>query len=166
MKTKLALITLLALAAIVSPRPANAQYAVQMDTPMHFSKKFSGDQPLRFESGGSALKPRGAKLSYRVITNKSEWKKVWGYLYDDTVAVDFTKQRVLAIYRKGASGGFTFVPKRVLNFQDKLSIDLEVVWDGKKGRSNPFLFLVVDKFKQLEVNEKPVGPAGQKARFP
>lgn len=166
MKTKLALLTLLALAAFIPPHEAGAQYAVQMDTPMHFSKKFSGDQPLRFTSGGSALNPKGAKLSYRVITSKAEWKKIWGYLYDDTVAVDFSKQRVLAVYKTGASGGFTFVPKRVLNFQDKLSIDLEVVWDGKKSRSNPFLFLVVDKFKKLEVIEKPVAPAGQKSRFP
>lgn len=166
MKSKLALAVLVALGLFI-PRPeAAAQYAVQMDTPMHFSKKLSGDQPLRFTAGGSPVRAKGGKLSYRVITTKAEWKKVWGYLYDDTVAVDFTKYRVLAIYKSGAAGGYTFVPKRVYNFQDTLSIDLDVVWDGKQTRSNPFLFLVVDKFKKLEVNEKPVAPPGKKPRLP
>jgi hypothetical protein len=158
---------ILALAvAFLWTAPAAHAQGVSVDTPMHFSKKLSGDQQLRFTAGGWAMPAKGTKLRYRVITNQKDWKQVWGYLYDDTVKIDFTKQRILAIYKSPASGGFTFRPKKVYLLDDVLSIDLDVVWDGKTTKTHPFLFLAVDKFKKLEVNENFIAPQGKEVRYP
>ena len=133
---------------------------------MNFHKQLSGDQQLRFAAGGTALRPKGTKLQYRLITTQADWKKVWGYLYDDTVKVDFKKYRVLAIYKSPAKGGFSIKPKKVYSFENDLSVDLDVIWNGKPDRSHPFLFLVIDKFKKLDVNEKFVAPTGKEVKYP
>ncbi len=141
-------------------------WAQGTDTPMHFSQKFTGDQSLRFSNGGRSLQPSKAKLQYRLISNAKEWKSVWGYLYDDTVKVDFKNQVVLAVYKSPANGAYDIVPRRVQNVEGKLHVDVDVVFTGKTTRSHPFLFLVVKNFKKLGVSENFIAPAGKAVRYP
>ena len=160
MKTKFVL--LLAL-LIVHPVPAGAQ---RVDTPMDFFKKFNGDQPLKFGAGGTPHVVKNSRLTYRVITNAQDWKRIWGYLYDDTLTVDFSKYKIVAAYKSPAAGGYDIIPKRVYNFEGNLHLVLEAVWNGKPAKSYPFLFLVVQDFKKLEIDEKFVSPPGKPAHFP
>lgn len=148
--------------------PVNSLYAqsVSVETPLNYHKLFSGDQPLRFTNGGQALKPKKARLSYRVISNKADWKRVWGYLYDSSLDVDFKKHRVLAVYKSPAAGGFRFTPKRVFHGGGALSVTVEAAWDGKTAKGHPFLFMVVDPFKKLTVEETFLAPDGKKVRYP
>ncbi len=140
--------------------------AVDVGTPMKFEKRFSGDQNLGFTRGGEALRPAGAKMSYRVIRSKAEWKRVWSYLYDNSLDVDFSKHRVLAIYKSPANGGFSIKPKLVDKMDKRLKVAVDVTWNGKTSRSHPFLFLVVDKFRGLDVEETFLGPPGKAIRYP
>jgi hypothetical protein len=142
-------------------------WAQSVDTPMDFTKKFTGDQNLRFTAAGRPLSPKGTRLNYRLISNAAEWKKVWGYLYDDTLKVDFKDQAIIAIFKSPADGSYDFIPRRVYRFQDNLNVALDVVWNGKTAKSHPFLFLVVKKgFKNLNVEEKYLGPRGKPIRIP
>lgn len=140
--------------------------AQSVDTPMDFTQKFSGDQSLRFSAAGSPLKAKGARLNYRIISNAAEWKKVWGYLYDSSVKVDFKNQVVVAVYKSPAKGSYDIIPTRVYNFQGKLNLGVDVVWNGKTANSHPFLFLVVKRFKKLDVEENFIAPRGKEMRYP
>lgn len=156
-------IWLILVSALVSAAPAAAQ---SVDTPMHFVKKFSGQDRLRF-AVGRVVNPQGkTRLNYRVISSTAEWKKLWGYLYDDLVKVDFSKKQVLIIYKSPAKGGYDLTPKRVSAFQGDLNIELDVVWNGKTTPSHPYLFLVLDKFKKLSVDEKFISPTRKEIHYP
>ena len=154
------------LALVLTLMGSHSALAQSVDTPMHFTQKFSGDQSLRFNAAGTPLKVKGARMNYRIISNAAEWKKVWGYLYDSTVKVDFKNQVVVAVYKSPAKGSYDIIPTRVYNFQGKLNLGLDVVWNGKTGRSHPFLFLVVKRFKRLDAEENFIAPAGKEVKYP
>jgi hypothetical protein len=143
-----------------------AAAAQDRHTPLSIVNRFTGDQPLRFDRGGTPLRPEGARLAYRKIRSEAEWKRVWGYLYDDMLKVDFSRHVVLAIYRSPANGAFDFRPTRAFKVEDTFFLDLNVVWKGTTAKRHPFLFLVVEDFAKLEVNERFSAPAGRDVRYP
>lgn len=146
--------------------PAQAQRIDQLDRPMHFVKQFAGDQRLRFDTAGRVLAPRGARLKYRLIVREQDWKKVWGYLYDQTLKVDFRRHHVLAIYASPAKGKYEIKPARVFHFEGKLKVETDVTWTGSMATGHPFLFLVVDPFRTLEVEEHFTSPPNRPVRYP
>ncbi len=158
-RTLVFILTALALSA----SPAAAQ---QGEVLLRHHNQFLGDQPLRFSKAGTALSPKGARLSYRVIRSEAEWKKMWGYLYDGTLKVDFKKHRVLVIYKSPAKGQYTLKPRKVLPVGNRLSVEVEVTWSGSKKRGHPFLALVVDPFRGLDVEEKFVAPGNKEVQYP
>ena len=135
-------------------------------SPMHAVNRFSGNENLQFTSGGSALAPDNTRLSYRLIQNTAAWERIWGYLYSDVLQVDFTRHVVLAIYRSPANGEFTIRPRRVELNDDRLSVDVDVAWNGREEQSHPFLFLVVPRFQHLFVEERFHVPSGREIRYP
>lgn len=134
--------------------------------PMHHVNRFSGEEKLRFTAGGRALAPEGARLSYRLIHNETGWSRIWGPLYDNLLAVDFSQHRVLAIYRSPANGVFSLRPTMVELSDDRLRVHVEVTWNGRSEPSHPFLFLVVPPFEHLFVEETFHGPSGRDIRYP
>ncbi len=163
MKNALGFALGLLLFSFVGPQSAAA---FDIDRPMQFDRKFSGDQKLRFTSGGRAFSQKGTRMSYRIIRSSADWKKIWGYLYDDTVKVDFRKHSVVAVYRSPAAGKFEIRPTYVRLTDDHLTLKTEVGWTGSDARSHPFLFLVVPHFRQLSVEEKFRVPSGKEPRYP
>jgi hypothetical protein len=154
---------LMLLAGAVPALPRVAQGA---ETPLNYHRKISGEHRLPIALAGRALSPKEARLNYRVFNSRAEWKKAWGYLYDQTLEVDFKTHSVLAIYKSPAQGGFEIRATRVYNLEGTLLVDVDVVWNGKTERTHPFLFLVVDRFTGLQVQEKFISPKGRPERHP